>query len=130
MSWDIVLFNSEQEITDLEEIQEDLLIATDFFTPLQAYFKRIEADDSHRTIIGDGFEIDYFVDDDLGSTALLNLYGESAIYEMIQLAKLQGWQIYDSGLNGMIDLNNPSHNGYNRFNEFLTEVLNNDNSKT
>lgn len=46
MSWDIVLFNSKQEITDLEEIQEDLLIATDFFTPLQAYFKRIEVDDS------------------------------------------------------------------------------------
>jgi len=42
---------------------------------------------------------------------------------MIQLTKLQGWQIYDSGLDGMIDLNNPSHNGYNRFNDYVDEVL-------
>ncbi|MEN5055643.1 hypothetical protein [Sphingobacterium kitahiroshimense] len=123
MSWDIVLFNSKQKITDLEEIQEDLLIDTDFFTPIQSYFKRIEVKDNCSTIIGDGFEIDYFVDDKLSSNELLHLYGENAIYEMIQLAKLQGWQIYDSGLDGMIDLNNPSHNGYNRFNEYVDEVL-------
>lgn len=30
--------------------------------------------------------------------------GENVIYEMIQLTKLQDWQIFDSGMNGIIDM--------------------------
>lgn len=38
---------------------------------------------------------------------MLLLYGEKELYELIELAKKHNWQIYDSGLNVIIDLENP-----------------------
>lgn len=50
---------------------------------------------------------------------MLNIYGERGLFELIPLAKLHRWQIYDSGLNNFIDLNNPEINGHIRFKEYL-----------
>ena len=41
MSWDIVLFNSKQEITDIESLDETQLEAIDFCSILEKHFSDI-----------------------------------------------------------------------------------------
>ena len=57
MSWDIVLFNSRQTIKSVEEIEEELLVPTDFCSVLETRFENIERSDNHRRIKGDNFEM-------------------------------------------------------------------------
>lgn len=38
---------------------------------------------------------------------MISLYGESGLFELIELAKMYGWQIFETGLGEMIDLDNP-----------------------
>ncbi|MEZ4805191.1 MAG: hypothetical protein R2852_06845 [Bacteroidia bacterium] len=123
MSWDIVLFNSRQTITSADEIDPTQLEATDFDSVLQAHFKQIENKENHREIIGEDYSIDYFIDAEHVSNKLLNLYGEKGLYELILLARKHNWQIYDSGLGEMLDINNPSKNGYDSFQNYLRKVL-------
>jgi hypothetical protein len=124
MSWDVVLFNSKQKITSPEKINKDLLVPVDFSAVFEAYFSNIKSDKRHRSVTEDGFSIEYFVDEqgELSSNTLLNLYGEKAIYPLIDLAKKHGWQIFDTASGEMIDLNDPSKNGYNNFQLYLTRL--------
>ncbi|MDQ2862493.1 MAG: hypothetical protein M3R50_02375 [Bacteroidota bacterium] len=48
----------------------------------------------------------------------------NALYALIEVAQKQKWQIFDTGLGEMIDLDNPSKNGYQNFQEYLSYVLN------
>ncbi|UOE50250.1 hypothetical protein MTO98_04085 [Mucilaginibacter sp. SMC90] len=124
MSWDIVLFNSSQKITDLTDVNENQLIPTSFTHAFETHFKTIIKDGDHREIKGDDFAIDYF-DDGLPSTnIMLSLYGESAIYPLIDLALKNNWQIFDTGLGDMIDLKDPSRNGHQNFQTYLNGILN------
>lgn len=75
-------------------------------------------DEDHREIIGDGFSMDYFASEP-SSNFILSLYGEKAIHIMIELAKEHGWQIYDSAIDAMIDLNNPVNNGYEDYQNYV-----------
>ena len=54
--------------------------------------------------------------------------GEKGLFELVQLAKKQGWQIYDSGLSAMIDLNNPKKNGYENFKKYVNHIVKNKNN--
>jgi ABC-type Fe2+-enterobactin transport system substrate-binding protein len=56
---------------------------------------------------------------------LINLYGEDAIYPIINLAIKNHWQIFDTGLGEMINLENPAKNGYENFQVYLNQVMNN-----
>ena len=56
---------------------------------------------------------------------LINLYGEDALYTLIDLSIKNEWQIFDTGIGEMIDLNNPSKNGYKGFQAYLNQILNN-----
>ena len=123
MSWDIVLFNSRQTINSVEEIDEEQLAPTDFCSVLESRFENIERSDNHRRIKEDNFEIEYFTDTENVSNKILNLYGEQGLFEIVILARQNGWQVFDTGLGEMINLDNPEINGYDNFKKYLEEVL-------
>jgi hypothetical protein len=123
MSWDIVLFNSSQKINSPEEVDERLLIPVLFSDIFEAHFLNIIKNDNHREIKGQDYSITYFADDEPGSNILLFLYGENAIYPLIDLAIKNNWQVFDTALNAMIDLQNPSKNGYENFQTYLNQIL-------
>lgn len=124
MSWDIVLFNSKQKIESVAELDENQLEPTDFSGILERSFDRIKKDDNHREIIGTNFTIDFFTDKEHSSNFMLQLYGENGLYELIELAKKYNWQIYDSGIDGMIDLENPEKNGFENHRKYVKQILN------
>jgi len=123
MSWDIVLFNSKQKIESPEEVDEEQLMPTDFCSVFETHFHEIVKDDNHREIKGNDFAIDYFIDDEPVSNKMLSLYGENGLYELVALARKHHWQIFDTGLGQMIDLENPAINGYENFQNYLKHVL-------
>ena len=123
MSWDIVLFNSKQKIESIAELDENQLEPTDFDTILEQSFNRIKKEDNHREIIGTDFTIDFFVHNEPVSNTMLNLYGENGLYALIKLAKKYNWQIYDSGIGEMIDLENPEKNGFENHRKYVEQIL-------
>ncbi|NRF37413.1 hypothetical protein [Pedobacter foliorum] len=122
MSWDIILFNSTRKIDSIAELDESQLVSTDFCAALATHFETIVKDDNHREIKGEDFAIEYFKDNELVSNKLLNLYGEAGLYELIILARIKNWQIFDTGNGCMIDLENPGNNGYENFKDYLQQV--------
>lgn len=125
MSWDIILFSSRQTINSVEELDEEQLEPTDFCSVLESHFKNIEKEENYRRIIGQGFEIEYFTDTENVSNKILKLYGEQGLYEIIKLSRQNSWQIFDTELGKMINLENPEKNGYNNFRNYLNQILNN-----
>ncbi|WP_431199140.1 hypothetical protein ACQ86K_27670 [Mucilaginibacter sp. P19] len=105
-------------------MDEKQLLPVSFSKAFKKYFKNIITDGDHHEIKEDNFTIDYFDDGEPSSTLMLNLYGESAIYPLIDLAIKNNWQIFDTGLGDMIDLNKPSANGYLNFEAYRIQVLN------
>ncbi len=124
MSWDVVLFNSNKKIVDPAEIEEDQLIPISFSDAFENHFKNIIKNENYYEIRGDGYSITFFDDNEPSSNMLLFLYGENAIYPLIDLAIKNNWQIFDTGLGDMIDLTNPQKNGYQNFQAYLNHVLN------
>ena len=124
MSWDIILFNSSQKIVSLENLDEDLLKPIDFDKILKSSFDKVKKTENHIEIIGKDFTIEFFEDEDVESNKTLNLYGENGLFEIIKIAKKESWQIYDSGLDEMLNLENPTENGYANFQKYLNDVIN------
>ena len=122
MSWDIVLFNSKQKINSVTELDENQLEPTDFSGILETSFDRINKNEKHREIVGTEFTIDFFFDSEYSSNFMLSLYGENGIYALIELAKKYKWQIYDSGIDEMIDLENPEKNGFKNHKEYVEKI--------
>lgn len=123
MSWDLVIFNSKQKIEEVENIDESQLDPTDFNAAFASHFNNIVEDGTAREIVGDDFTIVYYIHDELVSNTLVNMYGEKGLYELILLAQKYNWQIFDTGLGQMIDLEDPSKNGYENFQQYLNKVL-------
>lgn len=130
MSWDIVIFSSKQKINSIEEINEELFVPIDFNAILEKHFDNIIVDENHREIKGENYSINYFVDTELVSNTLFNLYGEASLFELIRIAKIYGWQIFDTGNGEMLDLEHPEKNGYDNFQSYLQHVLTNSNDET
>lgn len=123
MSWDIVLFNSKQKIGSITELDENQLELTDFCGVLESCFNQIKKDDNYREIIRTDFTITFFADIEHSSNFMLSLYGENGLYELIELAKKHNWQIYDSGIDEMIDLENPEKNGFENHRIYVEQNL-------
>lgn len=92
---------------------------TDFCSVFDGHFTQIDRYDNHRAIMGKDFTIDYFVDEEPVSNKMLSLYGENGLYELVTLARKYNWQIFDTGLGQMINLENPAINGYEIFQNYL-----------
>ncbi|MBO9672825.1 MAG: hypothetical protein J7577_05250 [Sphingobacteriaceae bacterium] len=125
MSWDIVIFSSKQKIHAVEEVDEELLVAVDFNAILEKHFNNITADKNQHEIKGDNYAIVYYADQEPVSNKIFSLYGEEALFELARIAKLYGWQIFDTGNGKMLDLEYPEKNGYSNFQSFLQHVLKN-----
>ena len=125
MSWDIVLFNSKQKIESVAELDETQLEPTNFSGILENSFERINKKENHREIVGTDFTIDFFADYEDTSNFMLSLYGENAMFALIELAKKHNWQIYDSGIDGMVDLENPEKNGFENHRKYVEQILKN-----
>ncbi len=123
MSWDIVLFNSTEIIKSIEELNEEKLEPINFTSILESSFNEVIKDDNHREIKGKDFSIDFFTDDELVSNKILSLYGENGLFELIELAKQHRWQIFDTGLGSMINLENPESNGYENHRNYVAQVI-------
>ena len=123
MSWDIVLFNSRQKINSIEELDDSKLESYDFCSTLENHFEQVIKEGNHREIKGKDFAIDYFVDDENVSNKMLSLYGENGLYELVMLAKKYKWQIFDTGLGQMINLESPANNGFENFQNYLKQIL-------
>jgi hypothetical protein len=130
MSWDVVIFSSKQKINSIEEIDEEQFLPIDFNAVLEKHFDNILVDENHREIKGDNYSINYFVETELTSNTLFNLYGEASLFELIKVAKIHGWQIFDTGNGEMLDLEHPEKNGYGNFQSYLQQVLTNPNNET
>ena len=124
MSWDIVLFNSKQKIHSLVEFDENQLEPTDFSGVLEKSFDQLKKDGNHREIIGTNFTIEFFADDEQSSNFMLSLFEENGLYELIELAKKHNWQIYDAGIEEMIDLENPEKNGFVNHKDYIQHIVN------
>ena len=123
MSWNIVLFNSKQKINSVAELDETQLESIDFSGILETSFDEINKKENYREIVGADFTIDFFADTEHSSNFMLFLYGENSIYALIDLAKKHNWQIYDSGIDGMIDLENPEKNGFENYRKYIELIL-------
>jgi len=123
MSWDIVLFNSKQKIKSVAELDENQLEPTDFGGILESSFDRIKENGNSREIIGKDFTIDFLSDNENSSNFMLSLYGENGLYALIELAKKHNWQLYDSGFDGMINLENPEENGFKNHHKYVDQIL-------
>lgn len=125
MSWDIILFNTNQKIDSIEDVDESQFEPINFSHILESSFNQIVKDDNHREIKGKDFSIDFFTDEELESNKMLSLYGENGLFELIELAKQYGWQIFDTGLGEMIDLDNPEKNGYENHRKYVEQIIKN-----
>lgn len=123
MSWDIVLINSRQKIDHIENMDDNQLEPTDFCYAFESYFEQIIKDDNHREIKGKDYSIDYFTDDQKVSNKMISLYGENGLFEIVLLARKHNWQIFDTGLGQMVDIENPNMNGYQNFQKYLQQIL-------
>jgi len=125
MSWDIVIFSSKQKIRTIEEVDKELLVVIDFNIIMEKHFINIIANQNQRKIKGEGYVIDYFVDTEPVSNKVFSLYGEAALFELVKIAKIYDWQIFDTGTDKMLDLEHPEKNGYGNFQKYLQHVLKN-----
>lgn len=124
MSWDIVIFSSKQKITSVEEVDPEMFIPIDFDTILKSHFSNIKSNEDYRDVEGEDYSFTYYADTELGSHYIVNLYGEKALFELIQIAKKYNWQIFDTGIGEMLDLEHPEKNGYESFQAYLQHILN------
>ena len=104
-------------------MDENQLELTDFDRVLENSFDRIKKDDNHREIIGTDFTIDFYLHNEPVSNTMLSLYGENGLYELIEIAKKHNWQIFDSGIGEMIDLENPEKNGFKNYKKYVEQIL-------
>lgn len=123
MSWSIVLFNSNQQIPSDLDFDENILKPISFSDIIERSFPEIKMQDNHREIKGIDYSIDFFIDQEPTGTKMINLYGENGLFEMIELAKIHDWQIYDTSLNEFIDLENPETNGFENHKKYVEQII-------
>ena len=107
----------------MAELDENQLEPTDFTCILESSFERINKKKHHREIVGTNFTIDFFTNNENSSNFMLSLNGENGLFELIKLAKKHNWQIYDSGIDEMIDLENPERNGFENHRKYIDQIL-------
>ena len=124
MSWDIFLFSTKQKVNSIEDLDESQFTSINFCDVFENHFQKINKNENHREIIGNEFTIEYFDDEELVSNKMVSIYSEKGLFELIELAKKNRWQIYDTGIGEIIDLKNPSKNGYDNHQKYVNQILN------
>lgn len=129
MSWDIVLFNLSKQVQSVEEINDEVLVdigtGVQFKQLITEYFPNIRWEkDNWCSIETPEYSIQFSLgdSDDKFSNILIHLYGEKAIYPIIDLCRKFRWQVFDTGNGRMVDIDNPGKNGFTEFQNYLDAV--------
>jgi hypothetical protein len=131
MSWDVVVFNLNRKVDSVEEIDETILVdigtKSDFKRIMEENYADIIWDGDWGKIERDGYSIEFSLEatDKPFSNTMVHLYGENAVYDIVELCKKNNWQAYDSGLDQMLDLENPMNNGYQNHQDYVKFIMNN-----
>jgi hypothetical protein len=131
MSWDVVIFNLSKKVSSLEDIDESILIGIAsnkrFKEILIENFPDIKWDGNCGIVERDNIYIEVFIGepghDTFSNTIFFLRNGEASIFEIINLCKKYGWQIYDTSLGAMIDLDKPEQNGYTNYENYVNQIL-------
>lgn len=129
MSWDIVLFSSAEKIISIEDVDENKLLMIDFDKILLENYpaKNTENQKNKHTNSNSSSvnnDINFYFDDEPSGIKMIELYSEEALYNIIELAKLHNWQVFDTSLNEMLDLENPAKNGYTNHKKYVDKIMN------
>ena len=129
MSWDVIVFNLSRKVASAEEIDETILVnigtSTDVKRIIEKSCKDVVWDGNWGKIERKDYSIEFSLsdNDEPFSNTMFHLYGEDAIYCIIELCKKNNWQAFDTGLDQMLDLDNPEKNGYHNYQNYLQQVL-------
>ena len=126
MSWAVILFNAKEKIPSNLDFDDSILIPTSFCEILENSFGDVIKNEDHREIKRPDYSIDFFADQEQAGVIMLNLYGERGLFVLIELAKEKGWQIFDTSLNGFIDLSKPEQNGYKEYRAYIDKLMKGD----
>jgi len=96
-------------------------IPTKFIDIIKKHFKEIKQEGNHCTIKESDYKIYYFSNPSQKKSKCLavDIYGENGLYQFIELAKEEGWQIFDKSLNTKINLNFPKKYTYQEYKEMI-----------
>lgn len=115
MSWDIILLNSTEKIISIENLNEGKLVPIDFDKILHQSLSENYIDK----------DINFYFDDEPTSIKTISLYSEKALFKIVEIAKINNWQIFDISLEQMLNLKNPALNGYNNHQRYVSKVMKN-----
>lgn len=131
MSWDVVVFNHKRQVSSLEEIDESVLADICTYADLKALLKQrypsLVCKDGWLVADFGGYSMETSLSEanDVFSNTIFHLYGENAIYELIELCKAHSWQAYDTALGQMLDLEHPERNGYKEHRRYVEQIMKN-----
>ena len=131
MSWDVMIFNlrgaSPPPIEQMQEGDyESLGPADDVRQRISSLLSGIDWSNPTWGIYeGDGFSIEFNVgQDDPIDTMMLHVRGGGdAISAITRLARPLGWSALDCSTSQFLDLDNPSHAGWEGFQRFRDKVI-------
>jgi|KBSSwiStaDraftv2_1062776.scaffolds.fasta_scaffold249416_2 hypothetical protein len=130
MSWDVVIFNLNKKVSSVEEINEDVLIPiasnSDFRKLITENFPDVKWDGNCGIIERVNIYIELFIgdaeEDTFSNTIFFLRDSEASIFPVITLCKKYGWQLFDTSLEQMIDLDNPEKNGYAKYRSYVDMI--------
>ncbi|AEE48118.1 hypothetical protein [Haliscomenobacter hydrossis] len=130
MSWDVIVFNLNKKVENADEINDSVLSAIgtnrEFKALIEKRYNPIKWEGNWGIISGINFSIEFGLNDNLEETLshqVFHLYGENAIYEIIDFCRTHNWQAFDTGIEQMLDLEKPEKNGYANFRNYLDYVV-------
>jgi len=130
MSWDVMIFNLNRKVESVDEIDDSVLVdigtMTDFKKLMTDNFPDVTWNNDSGKIERKDFSIEFSLgdSDEPFSNTVFHLYGENAIYAVIELCRKMNWQLFDTGLEQMLDLDNPETNGYKNHQAYVRQILN------
>lgn len=132
MSWDVVVFNLNKKVSSVEEINEDILIpiatCRHFKKILHEHFPDVKWDGDRGIVERENVYMELFIDESeetFSNTVFFLREGEASIFDVINFCKRHGWQLYDTALGEMIDLDNPARNGYANYAAYIKHITGN-----
>ncbi|MFC4479522.1 hypothetical protein [Flavobacterium chungangensis] len=129
MSWDIVLFSYAEKIILIQDLDEEKLLPIDFDKVLleNCSTKKTEDKNNSNDFFSDSINdnINFHLDDEPSSIKMMALYSEEALFKIVELAKVHNWQIFDTSLGEMLDLENPMKNGFSNHQKYVNQIMKN-----
>jgi hypothetical protein len=131
MSWDIFIFNSNQRIKNIEDLEENCLVTIgtwqEFRKLITCQFPKASFDDNWCAIEEDGFSLETSLGppNEKMSNTIFHLYGADSLYALMAFCQQNKWQACDSATGNTLNTDKPEENGYQEFVAYLTQIKKN-----